>query len=370
MRLIFLLAIFCTSTKSTGQQYYLFVGTYTNTGSKGIYVYKFDVANGKAHLISNTDSVVNPSYLAVSYNSQYVYAVNETGGDQPGSVSAFSFDKKSGRLTFINRQASGGDHPCYLTVHKSGRWMVVGNYSGGNLSVLPVAENGSLQPLTQLFQHSGSSINIERQQKAHVHATVFSPAQNYLFSTDLGTDEITSYKFNPALDKPLQLSKQYVIKSKSGSGPRHLVFHPKGKLAYVVEELSGSVTAYKYYNGNLIFIQRISTHPKSYKGPFGSADIHVSPDGRFLYVSNRGDANSIAIFSIDFTGKLLWKGYQSTMGVHPRNFVIDPSGKYLLVANRHTNNIIVFKRNKNTGLLNYTGYQIEVPSPVCLKMMK
>ncbi|MFN2457643.1 MAG: lactonase family protein [Chitinophagaceae bacterium] len=370
MRVILFIITLCIAANCAAQEFYLFVGTYTNNGSKGIYVYKFNAATGKAQWVSNTDSVVNPSYLHVTPDGKFVYAVNETGGDQPGSVSAFSFDKKTGQLSLINKQRSGGDHPCYISADKNGKWVVVANYTGGNLSAIPVAENGALQLLTQLVQHTGSSINRQRQVNPHVHAVVFSPAQDHLFATDLGTDKIMAYKFNGKANKPLQPAKQPYTASMPGSGPRHLTFHPNGRFIYVLEELSGKVTGYRYSNGNLVFIQRISAHPKDYKGAFGSADIHVSKDGKFLYTSNRGNANSITIFSVTSNGRLQWKGYQSTMGVHPRNFVIDPTGTYLLVANRNTNNIVVFKRNKKTGLLLNTGFQIEVPSPVCLKMLK
>ncbi len=355
---------------SNGQEFYLFIGTYTNNGSKGIYVYKFNTATGKADWVSNTDSVVNPSYLHIAADGKYVYAVNETGGNQPGGVSAFAFDKNTGKLLFINSQLSGGDHPCYITADNKTTLVVVANYTGGNLSVFPIAEDGALLPLKQMVQHAGSSLNKQRQEKPHVHAVVFSPAQDYLFATDLGTDKINGYRFNSKENAPLEPAKQPFTASAPGSGPRHITFHPKGKFAYVIEELSGTVSAYRYSNGSLIFMQHISAHPKSYKGAIGSADIHLSPDGKFLYASNRGDANSITIFSVLKNGILQWKGYQPTLGVHPRNFVIDPTGSYLLVANRDTNNIVIFKRNKTTGLLQDTGHQIEIPSPVCLKMTR
>lgn len=357
-------------TKGYSQTFYLFAGTYTNKGSKGIYVYRFDAKTGTASLVSNTDSIVNPSYLAISHDGKFVYSVNETGGDQPGYVSSFSFDKTSGRLIFINSQLSGGDHPCYIAIDKTNSWIVVGNYSGGSIAALPVNKDGSLKPYAQLIQHRGSSANKTRQEKAHVHATVFSPDQRWLFTPDLGMDEVTIYPFILNASHPLAVKSANVIKALPGSGPRHLVFHPTKKLAYLIEELSGTVTAYDHTNGKLNFLHRLSTHPGNYKGAKGSADIHISPDGKFLYASNRGDANSITIFSVANDGKLKWKGYQSTEGIHPRNFMIDPTGNWLLVANRDTDNIVIFKRNIRTGLLQDTGHRIEVPSPVYLQMMK
>ncbi|HEX2536349.1 MAG TPA: lactonase family protein, partial [Chitinophagaceae bacterium] len=238
-------------------------------------------------------------------------------------------------------------------------------------SLLPVAKDGSLQPYVQLVQHEGTGANKERQEKAHVHATVLSPDQRYVYVPDLGMDKVMAYRFQPAAEKPLQPAQPVFVRSEPGSGPRHFTFHPNGKWAYLVEELTGTVVAYRYANGKLTSLDRKATHPNTYTGAKGSADIHVSPDGRFLYASNRGDANTLAIFAIDSrTGKLTLKGYQPTLGVHPRNFAIDPSGNFLLVANRDSNAIVVFRRNPKTGLLRATGKTIEVPSPVCLKLFR
>lgn len=362
--------LMCLSHLSWAQNFYLLAGTYTGEGSKGIYVYQFDSKTGKAKLLSSTDSTTNPSFLTVSANGKFIYAVNETGGDDPGYVSAFSFDKKNGKIKLINSQKTGGDHPCYITIDKTNKWLLVGNYSGGNVSALPIMKDGSIDSLAQLVQHTGSSANQERQEKAHVHAAVLSPDQKYLFTPDLGIDKVMIYPFNANAKKPLKESGAKYVKSLPGNGPRHMEFHPTKKLAYLIEELSGTVSVYKYVNNNLIFLQRISTHPKDYKGSKGSADIHISPDGKFLYATNRGDANTITIFSIANDGKLSWKGYMSTGGVHPRNFMIDPTGNWLLVANRDTDNIVVFKRNKQTGLLRKTENDITLSMPVFLKMIK
>lgn len=367
MRFFFLLLL---SLPAFAQDYFLFIGTYTGSGSKGIYVYRFNAATGTAAWVSNTDSAVNPSYLALAPDGAHLYAVNETGGTQPGHVSAYTFDRATGSLTFLNTQPTGGDHPCYVSVERNGRWAIVGNYSGGNIAALPIEKDGTLQPYAQLVQHTGSSADKDRQEKAHVHAAVFSPDQQYLFSPDLGTDKLMIYRFANGSQKPLQPAQVPFAKSTAGSGPRHFTFSPNKKFAYLIEELSGTVTAYAYRNGTLTFLQRVSTHPADYSGAKGSADIHLSPDGRFLYASNRGDANSIAVFSVAANGRLQLKGIQSTLGVHPRNFMIDPTGSYLLVANRDTNAIVIFKRNAKTGLLRDTGKRIEVSKPVCLKMLK
>lgn len=370
MRMTFLFAFIFISLCSSAQTFYLFAGTYTGTGSKGIYVYTFNVSTGKAQWVSNTDSVTNPSYLTVSRNGNYVYSVNETNGANPGRVSAFSFNKKNGKLHFLNSQVSGGDDPCYVATSADDKWLAVANYSGGSTAIFPLNKNGTLQPFAQLIQNTGSSVNKDRQEKAHVHETVFSPDDKYLLTPDLGQDKIMIYKFNPFAKKPLTPSEPPYASIKPGSGPRHITFHPDKKFAYLINELSGFVIVYKYNNGKLEEVQTISAHPEEFKGVIGSAEIETSPDGKFLYVSNRGDENTITIFSINsISGKLKLLGYQPTNGKGPRHFIIDPTGNYLLVAHQDSDNIVVFKRDKKSGLIKETGEQIKVPKPVCLQMI-
>lgn len=362
--LFFACKIFCCDA----QIFTSFIGTYTGSGSKGIYVYHFNASTGKAEWISNTDSVSNPSYLVISKNGKYVYAVNETNKDNPGRVSAYSFDKVSSKLKFINSEVTGGDDPCYVSVSKNNKWIAVSNYSGGSVAVFPVNNDGSLKPYSQFIQDTGSGVNKQRQEKAHVHAAVFSPDEKFLFTPDLGLDKVMIYKFNQSAQQPLEPAAPSSISIDGGNGPRHFTFHPNKKFAYLIEELAGKVAVYQYNNGQLKFVQQVITHPKDFKGDIGSADIHISPDGKFLYASNRGDENTITIFSInESSGRLTLKGYQSTLGKTPRNFSIDPTGKYLLVANQDSDNIVIFKRNMQTGLLQYTGKQIKLPKPVCVQ---
>lgn len=347
------------------QEFYLLVGTYTSGKSEGIYVYKFNAATGEATYVSKAPAS-NPSYLAVSKNNQFVYSVFEDGDDK-GSVAAFEFDKKTGSLKFLNKQSSGGDHPCYVAVDESGKWVAVANYSGGNFSLLGVSPDGYLKASERTIQQSGSGPDKQRQDKPHVHSTVFDPGNDHLLVQDLGTDKIMVYDFDRKLGelKPARIPS---VSAVGGSGPRHIDFTPNGKYVYLMEEMSGHVSAYAYSKGKLQFIERVSAVKEGYKGAVGSADIHVSPDGKFLYASNRGDENDIAIFSIDkSTGKLTLKGHQSVMGRTPRNFSIDPTGKYLLSANQNSNDIVVFTIDKETGLLTDTGKKIEVDKPVCLK---
>jgi 6-phosphogluconolactonase len=368
MRFLALLSFLLISLSGFAQHYYLFIGTYTSGKSEGIYVYDFNAATGKADSVSVTKSA-NPSYLAVAPGGKFVYAANE--GGNPGHVSAFSFDKKTGHLEFMNDQESGGADPCFIAVDNSRKWAVVANYSGGSLSALPINADGSLKPVAELISHYGKSADTIRQEKAHVHSTFFTPDERFVLSADLGMDLLMIYKFNKNSDHPLSDAKDSIVTILPGSGPRHLAFHPAKPYVYLLEELSGTIDAYNYNNGRLTHKQRISSVPEDFKGSAGSADIHISPNGKFLYATNRGDANSIAIYSIDSaTGKLHIKGFQSVLGKHPRNFIIDPPGHFLLVANRDSDNIVVFKINTVTGLLKNINKDISIPNPVCLKLLR
>ncbi len=346
---------------------YLIVGTYTGGKSEGIYVYKFNSEDGSSEAVSHVKTP-NPSYIAISPDEKYVFAVTENGKDgNGGEISSFVFDKKDGTLTFINKQLTGGDHPCYVDIDKTGKWVFAGNYSSGSLSVLPVDADGSLGEATSHITHSGSGANKERQEKPHVHCTIISPDNKWLYVPDLGIDKVMIYAFDAATGK-LTPGTQEFAPSQPGAGPRHLTFHPNGKYAYLIEELTGNVVTYKMENGQLKLWQRTSSLPRGQQGFAGSADIHVSPDGKFLYASNRGDFNNIAIFKIDTkTGRVFIAGFQSTLGKAPRNFNFDPTGKYLLVGNQNNDEIVVFKRNFKTGLLTDTQKRIEVGKPVCLK---
>jgi 6-phosphogluconolactonase len=373
MRSFSLLVLLLLNLNLLSQEFYLFTGTYTTGESKGIYVYSFNAGTGDFSPVSVADSLSNPSFLTLSPSGKFLYTISENRGGNPGEVTAFAFDKATGNLTLLNKQNSGSQGPCYISIDATGKWVIVGHYSGGTVTAFQVEKDGSLKSYGQMIAHSGSSVNKDRQDKPHVHATVFSPDQRFLFVPDLGLDKIMVYRFDPAFwKKPLTASKkQPFIKTKPGSGPRHFTFHPTLPYAYLIEELHGAVSVFQYAYDTLKLIQNISSHPAGYTGTKGSADIHVSPDGKFLYASNRGDAHNLAIFAINpENGRLTAKGFQSTMGTVPRNFMIDPTGNYLLVANQQSNNIVIFKRDKQTGQLQPTGKEINVPNPVCLKMLK
>ena len=360
----------CTLNSFAQKESYLLLGTYTSGTSKGVYVYKFNSANGDHSLIDSA-KISNPSFLAVSPDQKFVYAVSEQASavDKGGSVASFSFNNITEKLTPLNQQSSNGNNPCYVTVDKAGKWLIAGNYSSGTLTVLPILKNGSLDSFVYSIKHTGQSVNTARQASPHVHATVLSPDNKFLFVPDLGIDKLMIYHFNKK-NGALKENTPALVNTKPGSGPRHFDFHPNKKFAYLVEELTGTVAAYRYHakKGELSLIQNISTVPANFTAFAGSADIHVSPDGKFLYASNRGESNTIAIFSIDKkTGRLTSIGHQSTMGKTPRNFNFDPSGNFLLVANQNSDEIVIFKIDRNTGLLTDTGKRIAVSKPVCIK---
>lgn len=362
--IVLLVSIICNAQKSK-----LVIGTYTGGKSKGIYIYGFDSKHGDTRFISTIQSS-NPSFLAVSPNKKYLYAVNEDAdsSNNGGMVSAYQFDKKKKKLTFINQQTSGGNHPCYVTVDKTGRWVIVANYSGGSLSVTPVNKDGSLSADKKVIQHTGKGVNKERQEKAHVHQTLLTNNNKYLLAADLGIDKLMVYDFDTATGA-VTANANASVSVPAGSGPRHAAIHPSHKYVYLTEELSGTVGVFSFENttGKLKLLQTISAVPEGYKGTLSGADIHVSPDGKFLYASNRGELNNLVIYKIDeATGVLAVVGFQPTLGVKPRNFSFDPSGNFLLVANQDSDNISIFSVNHETGLLTDTGKSISVPNPVCL----
>lgn len=366
-KLLFLIASLFLLNHAYAQHYNLLVGTYTNKGnSEGIYVYDFNSLNAETKLKSIAKNVINPSYLAISKDKKFVYSVNEDGKNS--GVSSFRFNGTSGDLTLLNKKDSEGADPCYIIVDDKN--VILANYSGGTISVFGRHADGSLTDAKQVIQHTGKSIDPQkRQESAHVHMVRFTPDKKYLISNDLGEDQIYSYHYNPQSANKV-LSIKTVIKTNAGSGPRHLTFSPNGRFAYLAHEFNGRITAFTYANGTLKKIQEIATVNKDFTGRIDGADIHVSADGKFLYESNRGDANTINVFAVLPTGILKFVESVSTLGKGPRNFSIDPSGKFLLVAHQYTNDIVIFNRNSITGKLTDSGKRINVGVPVCLLFSK
>lgn len=353
---------------SQTKKQYLIIGTYTQNQDKGLYVYSFNSKTGELTFESNTENINNPSYLVINKVGNKVYSVDE---DNNGGVNSFNFNKDSGKLSFINSQKVNGQHPCYIILSDDEKHLMTANYSSGNLSVLPINNDGSIAPLKQLIQHTGSSVDKSRQNNAHAHSIINSPNGNLMFASDLGTDKIYTYQYQPEEQDVLKVVERASINVKPGSGPRHFIFNKKGNIAYLIEELNATISVYSYENQELKEFQRVDMNAADFNGKNGAADIHLSHDGKFLYASNRGTANDISIFKVNQKNGLLNRiGSQSTGGKNPRNFAIDPTDKFLLVANQSTNDVIVFSRNKKSGLLKETGQKISLGTPVCLVFLK
>lgn len=359
-------AIAFTSVKAQSK-FNLLVGTYTNTcQSNGIYVYEFDANSGNFKLKNSSENVLSPSYLSVSTDNKFIYAVNENGTQS--TVSAFGYDAKSGKVNFLNKNDALGADPCHLINDENN--VIVANYSGGNIVVFKKKTDGSISEVQQLIQHEGKGINAARQEKAHVHQVVFSPDHKFVLSNDLGLDKVFIYKYNPS-SKNEMLTLKGSVDVKPGSGPRHLTFSKDGKFVYLVQELDGTLTSFAYdKTGSLKVIAETSILPKGFTGGTGAAAIKISPDGAFLYVSDRVDANSISVYKILKNGAIELVEQVSTLGKGPRDFAIDPTGNYLLVGHQYTNDIIIFKRDAQTGKLADTGKRIELCSPVGLVFTK
>lgn len=363
-----LLAFGCSKPQT---KFDLIIGTYTNTGtSEGIYVYTFDTETGQFEYKNKTTDIDNPSYVALSPDLKSVYAISEFGEDTIGMVYSYAYDAETGALTFRNKESAGGRGPCYVSVDKTGKYVFTANYGSGSLAAVPVLQDGSLSSDVQEIYNKGNIVD-GKEGRSRMHSVVISPDNRYLFAPNLGTDKIGDYKFDAnATSNPLTPNDPEFISLPEKSGPRHFTFHPNGKYAYVIQELDGGITAFDYKDGQLTEIQTVSIIPEGFEGRFGAADIHISPDGKFLYGSNRIDLNEIVIYSIDQSnGELTFVGRESSRGKIPRNFAIDPTGNFLLVANQDTDDIFVFRRDKDTGLLSYTDVSLNVGRPVCLKFV-
>lgn len=354
----------------------VYVGTYTRGDSKGIYTFELDPKTGKTTEPQLAAELVNPSFVAIAPSGKYLYAVNEVAdfpgvkGKQAGGVTGFKLDAKTGKLTKINSQLSGGPGPCHLSVDHEEKCVVVANYGGGSVASLPIKQNGELAPAASFIQHEGSSVNPRRQTAPHAHSANVDAGNNYAVVADLGLDKLLVYKLD-AEQGTLTPNDPPFVKTVQGGGPRHLDFHPNGKYAYANNEITLSVTAYDYdsNNGVLTPLQTVTTVPEGTPLQGNStAETLVHPSGKFLYVSNRGP-NSIAMFRIKDDGTLESLGLESTQGEIPRGFGIDPTGNFLLVGNQNTHTVVVLKIDQETGMLSSTGTKLEIPSPVNVRML-
>ena len=354
----------------TAKDYLVYFGTYTGKGSKGIYACRFRPSTGKLTAVELAAETPNPSFLAVDPAQRLLFAANEIGdyqGAKSGSVSSFAIDPRTGKLRALNTVASRGADPCHLTVDRTGGHVLVANYTGGSVAVLPFQADGMLGQASDFVQHLGSGVNPERQHEPHAHDVVLTPDNRFAIVADLGLDKLLVYRYASAQGK-LTANDPPSGSVKPGSGPRHIALHPNGRWAYVISEMGNSITAFDWDGdkGSFHELQSISTLPKDFKGENSTAELVVDRKGRYLYGSNRGH-DSIAVYAIDpVKGMLTFIEDVPTLGKEPRNFALDPTGGYLFAANQNSNTVVVFRVNPKNGRLSPTGEQAEVVSPVCV----
>ena len=356
--------------QKTSKELIVYFGTYTDKSSKGIYLSRFDPATGKLGPVELAAETSNPSFLAADPAGRFLFAANEIGeyaGAKSGSVSSFAIDPQSGKLKPLNKVASRGADPCYLTVDRTGKHVLVANYSGGSVAVLPLSPDGMLGEASDFVQHLGSSVNKERQAEPHPHEVVPMPGGRFAVVADLGLDKLLVYRYNGETGK-LTPNDPPAISITPGFGPRHLVLHPNGRFAYVINEMGNTFTAFAWEakRGALQELQTVPTLPPGFKGEDATSEIAIHPSGRFLYGSNRGH-DSIVVYAINpANGKLTYVEHVPTLGKEPRSFALDPTGRYLFAANQNSDSVVVFQVNPKTGRLTPTGSKLDVPAPVCV----
>ena len=357
-------------------KYFFYVGTYTQERKlqQRNLCLSLRCGDTRDHSLGLAAETTNPSFLALSPNGRFLYAVNELGdykGPNSGGVSAFSIDKATGKLTFLNEVQSRGAGPCYITVDRTGKWVLVANYDGGSNAVFPVLADGKLGEASSFVQHTGHGADPKRQEAPHAHSIDLSLDNRFAYVDDLGLDELLVYKFDASKGTLTPNDPPYA-KLDPGSGPRHFALASSGKFAYVVSEIKGTVTVFSNdpNTGKLSTLQTVSTQAEGFKGEIEDAEVEIHPSGKFLYASNRGDGNSIAVFAIDAAkGTLTPVEVTPTQGKAPRHFMFDPTGTLLLAENMSSNNVVVFRIDQKTGKLTPTGKTFEVGQPVCLKFL-
>ncbi len=346
----------------------LFVGTYTEhegSQSKGIYVYRMNSSSGELTFEGEVKDVRNPSFLDLHPQKDFLYAVNEVtsfAGEVGGGVTAFVVHPESGQLSLLNTYPSRGKDPCYISIEQTGRFALVANYNSGTVAMLPIHADGRLGPATDVVQHSGSSVDPERQSEPHAHCIRPDPTNRFAIATDLGADKLFIYQMD--LEKG-KLNRHAEVKVQLGAGPRHLIFHPNGQYMYLLNELSSTLIVYRYDAGSLEELQSLTTLPEDYKGENLCADLHIC--GNYLYASNRGHDSLVWFFLEEEGSRLSYRGRVASGGRGPRSFVIDPSDTFLLVAHERSDNIVVFKIDPTTGDLSRTGREAKLSQPVCIR---
>ena len=348
----------------------VFVGTYTGPKSEGIYAFRFDPGSGRLTPAGLAAATKSPSFLAWHPNGRWLYAANEVdefGGEKSGAVSAFAVDRASGRLTLLNQQSSRGRGPCHLSVDRTGTKLLVANYGGGTVAVLPIGSDGRLAPASSVVQHTGAGANVKRQQAPHAHAIAAAPDNRFVLAADLGIDKLLVYRFDPK-QGTLSPNDPPAGAVDPGAGPRHFAVGPDGRHVYAINELSSTITVFDWdaSRGSLAKRASVSTLPAEHQGESWTAEIEVHPSGRFLYGSNRGH-DSLAIFGVDqASGALTLVGHEPTGGSWPRHFTLTPDGQWLVAANQRSDSLVVFKIDQTSGRLARTGDAAQVGSPACV----
>jgi 6-phosphogluconolactonase len=361
------------SARAARGDYWVYFGSYASEKGQGIYVSRLDARTGKLSPPEVAAETPNPSFVAIHQNGKFLYAVAEIGnfaGKKSGAVRAFRIDSKTGKLELLNEVPSGGGGPCFVSIDRSGRNLLVANYGGGSVSVVRILEDGKLGETTAFVQHQGSGAVPGRQATPHAHSINLTPDNRYAMVADLGLDKVLIYRFDA--DKgTLTANDPAFVQLSPGSGPRHFAFHPDGKRAYVINEINSTVTVFEFdaAKGSLKEIQTLSTLPAGYSGKNSTAEIRIHPSGRFVYGSNRG-MDSVAVFKVNKPdGKLSPAGHCPTQGKTPRNFGIDPEGKFLLAAHQNSDSVVVFRINAKTGMPEPTGQTLQMHQPVCVKFL-
>ena len=373
---VIILGLFSPALFGAGDMLVYF-GTYTGEKNKGkgVYVSRLDAATGALTAPELVAETPNPSYLAVHPSNGFLYAANEVrsfGTKESGSVSAFTIDRTTGRLTPLNQEASVGRGAVHLIVDKAGRNVLVANYGGGSAAVLPIGSDGTLKPASAFVQHTGSGFDPRRQSAPRAHSINLDPANRYAYVPDLGLDKVMIYRFDVERGSLVANDPPFAA-VRPGAGPRHFAFHPEGRFAYVINEIDVTLTAFSAdaQRGALSELQTVSTLRlgETVQAGYSTADVQVHPSGRFLYGSNRGH-DTMVVFAIDpKSGKLTYVEHESTQGSGPRAFGIDPTGQYLLAANQRSDSVVVFRIDQQTGHLTPTGQKLEVGTPACVKFV-
>lgn len=365
-------AMFGNSVRSTNaDEPLVFISAFAAGDDGAIHAYQLETKTGRLKLVHRTTDVEHPFFMAVSPDREFLYSIHaeKFGGEDHEQVAAYEIEGRTGRLKLLDHQSALGSGSCYLDVDATGKTVLVANYFTGSVASLPVMEDGSLGEASSFIQHAGSSVDPKRQDGPHAHCIVISPDNRFAYAADLGIDQVLGYRLDAATAK-LSPNQQPFVKTPPGAGPRHLTFHPNGKHVYVINELKNSVTLFDYVaaSGMLIKRQTISTLPDDFDGTSYCADVKVTPNGKFLYGTNRGH-DSIAAYSVGDDGRLTLIGMEPSLGNGPQNLAITPCGELLICANMPENNVVVFRIDPETGGLKSVGEPVSMPKPTCIMLL-